>query len=849
MKVDSLGNGESQLYSLPSLIFSKFLNSTRTGSAHTQAGISIATFLSSMLVSVAYFFLQLILFTILRSKLRCIYRTNMACGSAEGTSSTTESKKFVKRFLSWIPTVIFSRTERYRSKVGLDAYFFLRFLQMLSIFFLTLSLINISILIPIHYHSSMNNVTDEPPPWLDRMNVSSLVAQNSSKLVFHMILGVFVVVWFHAFLIRELQYIFEVTLPAQVDTTSILLIERVPQKLVGDCAKITSHMEKLVSKCILDVKFLPKNSEKLRKLYKRILEAEEKVETITMKIILCKFFSNVSERNNESYLSQTGAQKIHLQVNKLLFFLKTWDKSLYAIQNNKESNKNRLRWFTRRSSSASSDSNSYLSLERATLRYEKIVGEWSQYCNELQNWENAGCDPGNRTLNSEIYLDKVLIKFSSMNEARAVADLLLNGSDNEWKHVHIISDLKDIVWRNIQSSNPTIIQLRSALANLLGTLIIIGYIIPVAFVGLISQIPYLASLAAFQTESNESRGSKFFRDIMAGIVPVVTLIFLTECVPFIFWWLSYLRCKKTNGEMQADTQSWFFTFLFVHVFLVVTISSSLSIVVEKIVNSPVSIPTMLAHDLPKSSNFFCSFILVRGLAYSGGNLLQIKQLLLEVYYRLTIYPPHRRIKRMKNMPDIQWCSVYPIFSVLGCISIVYSLICPLILPLSCIAFSLVMFSFKYLYEFQYNREKCSGTEGKLYPSSLMQMYAGVYCMEFCMIGLFALGNCFKLCLCMIVTSGLTIVAHVKIYRYYHSKLYKFNFGQYYQKNGNSCAFHESISRNIDIPFAGGTHKPEIWVPACIDGFIDAETDYLNKSFNLRLKASRFRISPTGDIVY
>lgn len=850
VKLDLPGKGQYQFHSLTSAIFSKFLNSTRTGSAHTQAGISIRTFLSSMLVSAVYFLLQLILFTILRNKIKCIYQTRSIDKSLPLLSPSGKSKGPLRQWFSWISTVVFSPTEKYQERVGLDAYFFLRFLKMQSIFFLTLSMLNIPILIPIHYQSSMRNLRSDPPPWLDRMNISTLVTQNSNKLVFHMILGIFVVVWFHAFLIRELAFVHEVSLAVQQKASAMLLIERIPECMMGDAQRVTSNIGALFPEQVLDVRFLPRTFGKLRKLRKRMIKAEEKVEELTMKILLNSFFLNACEESNEANRGLVCTQKFVLRLNRLLFYLKTPERILESMQMQKSS-RAWLEGHAFKFNSPSFRAKLYLSLDTAVRKLEKASAEWTQNCAQLQKQETSGYDLGNRALINQIYLNTFFVKFSSMNDARAVVDLLRNGSDDKWRRVHLLSDLGDIVWSNIRTSNPTLIRLRLACANLLSVLIIVGYILPVAFVGLISQIPYLASLTPFYSESDADTRSEFFREMMAGLVPVITLIFLTECVPFIFCWLSFLRCKKTSAEMQSDIQNWFFAFLFVHVFLVVTISSSLSIVLEKIVNNPVSIPTMLANDLPKSSNFFCSFILVRGLAYSGGNLLQIKELLFEFYYRLTIYTPRQRLKRMESIPNIQWCSVYPIFSVLGCISIVYSLISPIILPLSCIAFSLVMFSFKYLYEYQYNKGDFSGIEGRLYPSSLMQMYAGIYCMEFCMIGLFALGNCFKLCMCMILSFGFTIVAHVQVYRRCVSKLYAFNFKEYCEKNPNPNigAFSYGSSRCIDFPFTNGEYHSQILIPRDNESLTVDERNHLARRFHLEFKASDFNIDRTGDIVF
>lgn len=255
-----------------------------------------------------------------------------------------------------------------------------------------------------------------------------------------------------------------------------------------------------------------------------------------------------------------------------------------------------------------------------------------------------------------------------------------------------------------------------------------------------------------------------------NLIPIVTLIIIIEIVPYFFRWLSYLRGLKTGAQIEADVQNWYFVFVFIHLFVVVTISSGFSIIIERLLNNPVSIPALLANDLPKCANFFCSFVLIRGMAYAGGNLLRIKELLFELfYYKWKRSTPHAQFKRLKTSLFFQLGSIYPIFSVLGCIGIIYSVVAPIILLLCCISFSMVFFSFSYLFKYQYNKENYSETFGKLYIQALMQLYAGIYFMEFCLLGLFTLFDQYTLSTIMLVVFALTVITHSKISKQIKSK--------------------------------------------------------------------------------
>lgn len=852
LKLSDTDDNESQLEMVGSFIFSKFLNTTRTGSAHRQAGISIRTFLSSMAASVIYFLAQVLIFTILRGKLKYIYQAQVVQNGEVDQGIAERSQNLFTRSFSWIYIVICASSEKYREKVGLDAFFFLRFLRMLVIFFLTLSLLIIPILIPINYSSSAKSQTDEQTkqlPWLDKMNMSNLVAQKSSMLVFHSVLSPFVVVWFHALLIEELKYVRQIITPTRNEKSSSMFISRIPEDFVGDKSKIIAYFNQVFPDTVLDLKFLPKSHTKIVQTHRKILKIEKNLERIMMKIVVDKFFDSATK---EAWAASNEASrtKYFVLLNKLTFHIKTPERYINYIQQfewKKNESNNWFSWKSLRCNSISYVSQMYRSLERSARRYEKVNREWNQKCDDLLKWEDRTRDYGNRNLNNKVHLDQAFVKFNSMNVACALADLLEHGSDLKWKNALVVPELEDIVWHNISPVESTIKFLRTTLANFLSVFIIIGYILPVALIGLISQIPYVGSLLPLTQE--KGRRSEFFNEVMAGVFPIITLIFLTEFVPIVFRWFSHLRCKKTGAAIEVDIQKWFFAFLFVHVFLVLTISSSLSIVVQKIVNNPVSIAAMLAHDLPKSSNFFCSFILLRGLAYSGGNLLQPKELFLEICYNLKVYIPHERIERMRNVPCFQWGSIYPIFSVLGCIGVVYSVICPLILPLSCLAFSLVLFSFKYVYEFQYYGNNVSETWGKLYPASLMQMYAGVYCMEFCMIGLLALANCYKLCFLNVLALGLTTLAHSQVSKHYLNRLYKFDMTEYQRPHLEENIITSPEDQQVKFPFIKDGRKAQIWVPGDCGQIAKREIQHLKHLYGIDSKIGEFQLTKEGSLSY
>jgi hypothetical protein len=104
------------------------------------------------------------------------------------------------------------------------------------------------------------------------------------------------------------------------------------------------------------------------------------------------------------------------------------------------------------------------------------------------------------------------------------------------------------------------------------------------------------------------------------------------------------------------------------VFLVVSIASSSTAVVTQIIQNPNNIPSLLAENLPKSSNFFFSYLLLQGLSVSAGTLLQIVTLIL--FYalgKLFDKTPRHFWQRFNTLPGLGWGTTYPIYTNLAVI--------------------------------------------------------------------------------------------------------------------------------------------------------------------------------------
>src|SRR5690606_3702701 len=108
------------------------------------------------------------------------------------------------------------------------------------------------------------------------------------------------------------------------------------------------------------------------------------------------------------------------------------------------------------------------------------------------------------------------------------------------------------------------------------------------------------------------------------------LAILMALLPIILRLFARIQGRHTGMAMEQAVQGMYFAFLFIQVFLVVSISSAITVVIKRIAENPTSVPEILATNLPKAGNFFFSYLMLQAFAVSGGALLQIGSLL--VYY-------------------------------------------------------------------------------------------------------------------------------------------------------------------------------------------------------------------------
>lgn len=124
----------------------------------------------------------------------------------------------------------------------------------------------------------------------------------------------------------------------------------------------------------------------------------------------------------------------------------------------------------------------------------------------------------------------------------------------------------------------------------------------------------------------------------------------------------------SQAAIELTTQNFYFGFQVVQVFLVVTLTSSASSAVTQIIDDPMQAPNLLAEYLPLSSNFYISYIVLQGLSFSSGALLQIGGLIIgKILGKLLDSTPRKMYTRWSSLAGLGWGTVFPVVTLLAVI--------------------------------------------------------------------------------------------------------------------------------------------------------------------------------------
>ncbi|KAI1342365.1 DUF221-domain-containing protein [Xylariaceae sp. FL0016] len=393
-------------------------------------------------------------------------------------------------------------------------------------------------------------------------------------------------------------------------------------------------------------------------------------------------------------------------------------------------------------------------------------------------------------------ISSVFVEFYHQADAESAYQVLAHHQALQMSPKYIGVTPGEVVWSALKVSWWQRVIRRFAVIGFICALIIF-WAIPVAIVGIISNISYLEEKVFFLHWLKLV--PQVIMGFIQGLLPSVLLAVLMSLVPVVMRLCAKLSGEPSLSRVELFTQNAYFAFQVVQVFLVATFTSAASSVVTKILQDPSLATTLLAENLPKASNFYISYFIVQGLGIASSVLSQVVGFVIfTLLYKFLSGTPRALYNKWATLSAISWGSVLPVYTNIAVISITYAGIAPLMLGFATIGLSLFYLAWRYNVFFVTDTK--IDTRGLIYPRALKQLMVGVYIAELCMIGIFACSVAIGPLILMIVFLVFTALYNITINSALNPLLYSLP---------RTLEAEEEALRESDHEYKNGDGKSEL----------------------------------------
>lgn len=652
-----------------------------------EADVSVANMVTTLIsngVTLAVFFL---VFLILRPKFKRIYQPRSFLPTVPQRERTEPQAVSP---VAWLQQLWQKKDSRILEEAGLDGYFFLRYVRLSFV----VCVVGIILLYPILF--PVNATGHGGAKGLNLLGFANIESPSESNRFYaHVFLG-WIFFGFCLFMIyREFVYFIGIR---QAVLTSPAYSTRLSSRVV----LITSLPEDYQDETELKKLFRGVSTVYVSRNFKKI---EKKVEERDK--LAAKFEGAEVKMITMAVKNKLKAEKKGKAPEGLTFT----EGQLNTYVLDKKRPKHRLK---------------FLRGEKVdTIDYgRKELGTLNREIADLQaNLED------NETLNSAFVL------FHTQEDAQVAFQLLAHNKALHAapRYTGITPD--DVIWSNLRIKWWERVTKAMGMKAFL-TALIIFWAIPVAFVSSISNIRSLVETLPWLDFLLNLPNS--LQGIVSGLLPTILIAVLMMIPPIVIRFCAKQAGMPTKTQVEYYTQKYFFAFQFVNVFLITTFASSAAATVTAIIDDPSNAMSLLQNNLPKSSNFFVSYIMLQALSFPGGALLQIVALILfKLLGTLLDNTPRKIWTRYNILGSTSWGTVFPMYTFLFVVSIAYSCISPIILVFSAVGYALIYLVF--LNNLVYCEVPADG-RGIYYTRALRQTLLGVYFGQIFMLALFIMAK-------------------------------------------------------------------------------------------------------------
>ncbi|RDA85130.1 hypothetical protein CP532_1560, partial [Ophiocordyceps camponoti-leonardi (nom. inval.)] len=415
-------------------------------------------------------------------------------------------------------------------------------------------------------------------------------------------------------------------------------------------------------------------------------------------------------------------------------------------------------------------------LQRLILETERAQKQWSQGQTDL--------------------ISAVFVEFSSQADAEEAYEAVNHHLGR--KCVKAIGVKPgEIIWKNLEFSSRERLSRKYIVYGFI-TVFLIIWAFPIAAIGIIEKADKLKTLLGQTWINNLSKLSLAL--ISSFVPPFLMIIFMSPVAPLM------RQCAKLAGvptlcQAELFTHNACFAFQFTQVLIVQTISSSILPTITSIIHDTSAVLPSLRKTLPTASNFYISYFLVENAVAFVIFTMSVGPFIIMLYYKYFARTPRAKFEMWTTLLHHSFGSLLPVFATIVCISLVFSVIAPLVLGPSTLLLATLYFAYRY--DIFFVSDGVVDTQGLLYPQALKHLLAGVYVAEICLLSLFAISKAAGPTILMTVFLISSVVFQVTIFRVLDPLIYKFPGNtatkNYVSEGSNSVEMKDrspSISENI-----------------------------------------------------
>ncbi|KAK7044665.1 kinase domain-containing protein [Favolaschia claudopus] len=706
------------------------MSSVDSGQATTA---STSTFITALVFNVIVFGAEIAIFTIIRPYFKAIYepRTYVPVPSKRIGPLTGTSSPF-----TWPLAVFRADYKDILRANGADAYFFVRFLRMMARIFFPMWTISWVTLLPITSVDTRVGSNTQ----LDLFIFGNIQPDKQIRYWAHLVFAWVFTFWIFYNIRREMthfvttrqQYLINPVHAKSVQANT-MLVTGIPTKYLNPAAlyELFKDMPGGVKRV-----WINRNMRNLPDIYDRRMAACGKLESAETKLLSIAAKAHLKAGNGASKdpEGRGGVPSVpqdQRPTHKLGFLgllgekvdSIDWARKEIALCNRLLADGRRA--LSKELHDPSATPQDELDYPMSDNHHEKAGGKVGK---EAEDVKTQGYPA----------VSSAFITFNKQIAAHMAENILLHHEPYRMAQKYTEVSPMDVIWKNL-GLNPYEMKVRMLMSYAATAGLIIFWSIPVAFVGLISNLHSLATTASWLNWIEDLPSPVI--GILSGILPPVLLAVLMMLLPIVLRQFAIFEGIPKRSGVELSLMTRFFMFQVVHSFLIITISSGIVAALPELLKNPSSVPTLLAQKLPQASTFFLTYTILQGLSGTAGGFLQIVPLIVYYVKLFLLGSTPRAVYGIKyGARNVAWGTLFPGITLLVVIALVYSVISPIINGLACFTFFAFYQLYKYLFLYQFEQPPSSDTGGLFFPKAITHMFVGMYIQQICMAGLFFLAR-------------------------------------------------------------------------------------------------------------